>query len=672
MALERVGQGSIPAVISGPVDPAPGTTQPTQTNEPTESKEAPKKEPNRRLLAGGGLEGVSGRDIDTALAAATQRGADQRRQKLDDIRELLRGATPGQLQRILAETRHAEVRNLVNEFIALSANQGRVLGETVHPDAPLPTQLEIPRPTGQPDVRVDQRRVDRAPQAPATFRQNPDLPALANRVTEFIFGRGGGPDVLRSVFYGLSKGDQTRLERLIGEGILRGPPDRAAQPRQANMSPERAFEDMLQGRFSRLAGPTADAERRLFRALRNNADSRFNLGDQIFMAVKNLGNVERRDQLLARFERLDVREQRELAVAYRVRYAEEFPPRLTSELSRIQPPRDLTAFEAHIRLVEGEDPNQPQGTPRDADRAFTVWRASTPRSRSDLPYLFTALEDAADGQRFEEIRALYAQALGGPDMLAEVNGRARHAAESEGGNPDEWSARMSALAERRLDGYLAATARLYLGGELDADEMLRVVQRYYGEGRAVSNEQLRNASSDEIIARLRASDPRIDAAMATSADRDLSTIAEELHRTLLGSGIERGPAVSALLRRVPPDQREAFAAVYQRLHLVSLDDSIARAFTMRTTAQAGPLDRELPWRDRLRREAREGPYDIVDLLHAITANAADPQELAAAMERTPAERRPQVRALYDTRFGTGAFDRVVARLDARYQRVVRG
>ncbi|HSI06557.1 MAG TPA: hypothetical protein VLC93_18865, partial [Myxococcota bacterium] len=503
-------------MINGPAGQTSGPAQPTQATETVETKEEPKKVPNRRLVPGGGLEGVSGTDVDKALSAATRRGADHRKQKLDDLRELLRGATPAQVQRILAETQHAEVRALIVEATALSANQGRALGEVMHADRSVPAQLELARPTAQTEPRPDPRRVEPS-STPAAFRQNPDLNALANRVTEFVFGRGGGPDVLRSVFYGLSKGDQARLERLIGEGILRGPPERAqpGQQRHAAMTPERAFEDMLQGRFGRLAGGSADAERRLFRALRSNPDSRFSLGDQIFMAVKNLGGVERRDRLLAQFNQLNRREQQALAASYRVRYAEEFPPRLTSELSRIQPPRELTAFEAHIRLVEREDASQPQGKPRDADLAFAVWRASTPRSRSDLPYLFAALENAVDGERFAEIRDLYAQALGGPDMLAEINGRTHRAAQGEGGNPEEWAVRISALTEGRLEGYLATTARLYLAGELDADEMLRVVQRYYGEGRRVSHDQLRDASSNEVIARLRASDPRLDAAMAT-------------------------------------------------------------------------------------------------------------------------------------------------------------
>ncbi len=672
MALDRVGQGPSPTAVAAPSVPVAAPTTPVP--ESSEDTDAAKKGPNRKLIPGAGLEGVSGSDIDRALNAATRRGADHRRQKLDDLRELLRGATPAQLQRIQAETKHVEVRTLIAELTALSGNQGRAIGEVMHAERPVPPQLELARPTAQPDARIEPRRVEPvSPEAP-TFRRNPNLNALANRVTEFVFGRGGGPDVLRSVFYGLSKGDQARLERLIGEAILRGPPERArpGQQQQPAMTPERAFEDMLQGRFSRLAGGAADAERRLFRALRANPDSRFSLGDQIFMAVKNLGVVEQREKLLARFDQLSRRDQQELAAAYRVRYAEEFPPRLTSELSRIQPPRDLTGFEAHVRLVEGEDPNQPEGKPRDADLAFSVWRASTPRTRSDLPYLFTALEDAVDGDRFAEVRALYAQALGGPDMLAEIHGRTHRAARGEGGNPDAWALRISAITERQYDRYIATTAQLYFAGELDADEMLRVVQRYYGEGREVSHDQLRDATSHEVIARLRASDPRLDSAMATSADRDLGTIADDLQRTLLGHGVERGPAVAAILRRVPARERQAFADLYARLHGLSLENAIARAFTMRTSAEEGPLDRELPWRARLLREAREGPYDVIDLLNAVASQAGDPQELAGALERAPSDLRPRLRAAYDERFGAGAFDRVVARLEARYQRLLRG
>ena len=60
------------------------------------------------------------------------------------------------------------------------------------------------------------------------------------------------------------------------------------------------------------------------------------------------------------------------------------------------------------------------------------------------------------------------------------------------------------------------------------------------------------------------------------------------------------------------------------------------------------------------------------MLHAISLRGADPQELVGAMERTPSDLRPRLRAVYDERFGAGAFDRVVARLEARYQRIVRG
>ncbi len=570
-------------------------------------------------------------------------GAAGREQTISQVRAFLAEMTLPQLRALLLEVQaESSLQLLLREAIDAKQNLIPTWG------APAPA----PAPAEPPGVRVvppapsaDTAEVaPRTAPADTTFRGDVSIEAEAQRAASFLLD-GGDAATLTDIFYGASKADQTALARRIGELLIARA---GAAGERLPINPERAFTTVMERRLS-------DGERRLFTALRENPDSRYALHDDIFRSVRGWGT--HMPGLVEAFSRLTMTEQTALAEAYQRRYGESLPDRLFSGWAEVGDANDR----ARLYMLQNQE------RLGDGDLAYAIYAQSAGRRGVDHAALFQALEAAAG--RFGNIDNLYARSLPGQEMLRDVMTKLSGSRESP-----HWYQRLTALTEGRWDAYLAATGQLYLAGAVDTQEMVRVLERYGGQG-GISSDQMQAAfaslgGSGNLAEQLRARDPQLGGVLAGPLNGELASLALELRQALQGRGTERGRPVSELLARVPPDQRAAFAETYARVNGVSLEEAIRSGFIERPAVRGMPNTAELRWRERLLREVRDGPLSAIDMFDAFERQSATAEEVLAAIARTPLDQRSGLAAQYDSSRGEGAFQRLLDSMEAPQRRSV--
>ncbi len=564
-----------------------------------------------------------------------------RSQTLAEVREFLAGMSGAQLRALLLETRaESQLQILIREVIDQQQGLVPTWGQPQLPQSENPATRVTP-----PAPETTELTTGEVPPG-TTFRSGVNVEAEATRATNFLLGRGGDAATLTDLFYGTTKADQAALARRIGEMLIAE--SAASRGGRLPINPEQAFMTMVERRLS------AD-EVRLFRALRENPTSRYALHDDIFRSVRGWG--VHMPGLVETFSKLTMAQQQELARAYQQRYGESLPDRLFNGFAEVRDGNDR----ARLRMLQ----NQVQLG--DGDLAYAIYAQTAGRSGVDHRALFQALEAAAG--RFGQIDNLYARSLPGQEMIRDVMAKLGGSRESP-----LWYQRYTALSEGQWDKYLASTARLYLAGAVDTQEMVRVLERYSGEGR-VTPERLQAAfaslgGSGDVLQQLRARDPRLAGVLAGPVDGQFASLALELHRSLQGRGTQRGHQVSQLLARIPPDQRAAFFEAYRRINGVSLQDAITAGFTERAPVRGMRSDAEVRWRERLLREANEGPLPALDMLDAFVNRAAEADDVMAAVARMPLEERGTLAARFDQRRGAGAFQNLLDSMESQQRRAL--
>lgn len=565
-----------------------------------------------------------------------------RNQTLLEVRQFLSGMSGAQLRALLLESQaESSLQILIREVIDQQQGLVPTWGGP-------PQQTQSDNPSARVTLPAPENTELSTSETPpgTTFRTDVDVDAEATRATDFLLGRGGDAATLTDLFYGSAKQDQTALARRIGEMLIAQ--SAAAGGERLPINPDQAFMMMAERRLG-------EDGMRLFRALRENPTSRYALQDDIFRSVRGWG--AHMPGLVEAFSKLTMTEQQELARLYQQRYGESLPDRLFSGFAEVRDTNDR----ARLRMLQ----NQVQLG--DGDLAYTIYAQTAGRSGVDHSALFQALEAAAG--RFGQIDNLYARSMPGQEMIRDVMAKLGGTRESP-----LWYQRYTALSEGRMDGYLASTAQLYLAGAIDTQEMVRVLERYSGDGR-VTPEQLQAAfasagGSGDVLAQLRAKDPRLAGVLAGPVNGQFASLALELHRSLEGQGTQRGFQVSQLLARIPADQRAAFMEAYQRINGVSLQDAISAGFTERAPVRGMPNVAEVRWRERLLREANEGPLPALDIFDAFVNRTAEANDIMAAIARTPLEQRGLLAAQFDARRGAGAFQSLLDSMETQQRRAL--